>query len=95
MALLMNVNSNIGINFKNAYIHIDEYTCNSEEIVTATINAYVSRDLMKNGATIIDGNNYIVNIKGDYTDNAVNIKKQIYTYMKTLDKYKDSTDALE
>lgn len=95
MALQLTIKSNIGQNFDNAYIHIDEYVCNATESINARIRGYISRDTMKSGANFIPGSEDIVSLQGDYSDTSINTKKQIYTYMKTLDKYKNSIDILE
>lgn len=93
MALQMDVMSSSGIPVKNAYIVIMEYTCDKDEYINAKISAYVSQDFKDEGKSPIDGTSDIVTIKGDYTDESMNTKKQIYAHMKTLDKYKDAVDA--
>lgn len=95
MALKMTISSDTGLNIENAYIHIDEYSCNKDETINARIRAYVSRELMKSGSAFISGSEEIITLQGDYSDTATNAKKQIYAHMKTLDKYKDTTDILE
>lgn len=95
MALKMTIQSNTGINIEDAYIHIDEYSCNKEEVINARIRSYISRDLMKNGANFISGSEEIITIQGDYSDTAMNTKKQIYNHIKTLDKYLSAIDILE
>jgi len=95
MALKMTIQSDIGQEFQNAYIRIDEYRCDTNENISARVRAYISRDLMKNGANFIGGSEDIISLKGDYSDLAINIKKQIYEYMKTLAKYSNAIDILE
>lgn len=95
MALQLTIKSDIGLSIENAYIHIDEYSCNKNEQINARIRAYVSRDLMKSGSSFISGSEEILSLQGDYSDTATNTKKQIYTYVKTLDKYLSAIDVLE
>lgn len=95
MALKMTINSDTGVNIENAYVHIDEYSCDKSETINARIRAYVSRGLMKSGSAYISGSEEIITLQGDYSDTAVNAKKQIYSNIKTLEKYKNAIDVLE
>jgi hypothetical protein len=92
MALQKTIESDVGIEIQNAYILIDEYSC-VENNVNARIRAYVSKDMKEQGKAFISGSEDIISLQCDYSDMAINTKKQIYEYMKTLDKYKDSTDC--
>lgn len=89
------ITGDAGLEIQNAYIHIDEYTCDKNEKISARIRAYVSRDLMKSDKSYISGSEDVISLQGNYSDTAVNTKKQIYVYIKTLDKYKNAVDVLE
>lgn len=95
MALKMNLNSDIGQEFIDAYFVITEYSCDKNENVHARIRAYVDREKYKQGCDYISGSEQVITLKCDYSEVAINPKKQIYNYMKTLDKYSESVDILE
>lgn len=94
MALELTVTSSTGLEIENAYIRIDEYSCINTTI-NARVRAYVSKEMREQGRTFIEGTEEIITLEGDYSDSAVNTKKQIYEYMKTLEKYQDAVDVLE
>jgi hypothetical protein len=87
MAITKTITSDSGIEVTNAYIRIDGYSCNGENAVCARIRAYVSRELKKADKAPISGTEDIIALSVDYSDTAINPKKQIYEYMKTLEKY--------
>ena len=93
MALKMNVVSSSGIPVNNAYISVVEYSCDKDEYINAKVAAYVSKEFKEEGKASIDGTSDIITIKGDYSDESMNTKKQIYAHMKTLEKYKDAVNA--
>lgn len=93
MALEMDVVSSSGIPVKNAYVAVVEYNCDKDEYINAKVAAYVSKEFKEEGKTFIDGTSDIITIKGDYRDESMNTKKQIYAHMKTLEKYEDAIDA--
>lgn len=95
MAVQKTMVSDTGITVENAYYRIDEYSCSSTNVVNARVRAYVSRDAQREGKTFLEGSEFIATITGDYTDSAVNPKKQIYEHIKTLDGFEDSVDVLE
>ncbi|MEK3987462.1 hypothetical protein MHB77_29455 [Paenibacillus sp. FSL K6-3166] len=95
MALTKNVTSNTGIEVESAYIKVDEYSCGKNNTVNARVRAYVSREFEQEGKSFIEGAEDIIQIIGDYSDNALNMKKQIYNHIKTLEKYSDAIDVLE
>lgn len=95
MALEKNIISSTGLEVQNAYIKIDEYSCGKGNIVNARIRAYASRELEQQGASYLEGTEDIVSFTADYSENAFNSKKQIYEYVKTLEKYSNAVDILE
>lgn len=95
MALNINIVSDIGQTFENAYIRIDEHSVDKNDTIYARIRGYVSRELMTEGKSFISGSEDIIKFTGNFSDTAVNTKKQIYEYMKTLEKYSVATDVLE
>lgn len=95
MALQKTITSTAGLEVQNAYIKINEYSCGEENIVNARIRAYVSRELEQQGASHLEGTEEIITLTADYSDDAINTKKQIYEYMKTLEKYTDAIDVIE
>lgn len=94
MALSKIIISATGLEIQNAYIRIDEYSC-FENTVNARVRAYISKDMQISGKAFISGSEDIITMECDYSDIATNTKKQIYTHMKTLDKYSTAIDVLE
>lgn len=93
MALQKNIQSTTGLEIKNAYIKVDNYSCNKNNIVSAKLLAFVSRSASEEGKAPIEGSGEIITLETDYSDGAINTKKQIYEYAKTIDKYKDAIDV--
>jgi len=94
MDLQLTITSSTGLEIENAYIRIDEYSC-MDSTINARIRAYVSKEMQQQGKSFIEGTEEIITFDGDYSDEAVNTKKQIYEHMKTLEKYQDAVDVLE
>lgn len=92
MALSKTILSDTGLEIQNAYIRIDEYNC-FESNIKARARAYISKDLKDAGKSFISGSEDIITFTADYSDTAVNTKKQIYEHMKTLEKYADAIDC--
>lgn len=95
MALQIDINSNIGQEFENAYVVVDEYSCDKNDIIQARIRAYINREKYHEGCEFIGGSEEVITLVCDYGDDATNTKKQIYTHIKSLDKYLNATDVLE
>lgn len=95
MAKQLTFESTTGAVYQYAYFKIDEYSCDKNNTIRARIRAYVNRELALSGATPIEGSEEIIEINGDYSDEAVNAKKQVYDYLSTLDKYKEAINVLE
>ncbi|MHD0384994.1 hypothetical protein ACY2DD_05440 [Enterococcus faecium] len=95
MALQMTVVSTTGLEVENAYIKIDDYSCDENNLIRARIRGYVGRELEKEGKAAIEGSERIITVEGDYSDRALNMKIQIYDYMKTLPDYKNAIDVFE
>lgn len=94
MALQKTIISSTGLEIENAYIKIINYTCDNDNVVQATLVAFVSHQFSIEGKSPIEGSkNTITLVDTDYSDNAINAKKQIYDYAKTLDDYKGATDC--
>lgn len=94
MALSMTIQSDIGQEFKDAYVRIDEYSCSDNNVVNARIRAYVSREMKILGKAPISGSEDLITLVADYSDESANTKKQIYEYIKS-EKYVDAIDILE
>lgn len=95
MALRMNVVSSAGYEVKDAYLRVDELSIRQDDTVVARIRAYVSREGFYAGLTYIEGSEEIISFSGDFSDHAINTKKQAYEYAKTLDMYLTSVDIIE
>jgi len=95
MALQMTVVSTTGLEVENAYIKIDDYSCDENNLIRARIRGYVSRELEKSGHDSIEGTEKIITINGDYSNRALNAKIQIYDYIKSLPEYNSAVDVLE
>lgn len=95
MALSMKLKSNIGIEIDNAYIRIDEIHSDKFNRVQARMSGYVNKEAFINGNKAISGSEDFIYIDGNFEDDSVNIKKQIYEYAKTLDKYSGAIDVLD
>lgn len=91
----MNIESTTGFIHENAFLKIDEYSCDQNNNIRARVRAYISREHALAGASHIEGSEEIIEIKGDYSERALNTKIQIYDYLGTLDKYKDAIDVPE
>lgn len=91
----MMVTSSTGLIVESAYIKIDEYSCDKQNNVFARIRAYVSKELENSGSSPIEGSEDLIEITADYSEEAVNTKKQIYNHMKKLEKYSNAIDVLE
>lgn len=89
------IKSSTGLKVENAYIKIDEYSCDRHNSVNVRVRAYVSKELEMQGAVYLEGSEDIFNTTILYDDYSPNPKKQIYEYLKTLDKYKEATDVIE
>jgi len=92
MALQKTIQSDIGLEVQNAYIRIDGYSC-YENNINARVRAYINKDMQMQGKMPISGSEDIITLVVDYSDTAVNTKKQIYEHMKTLEKYVDAVDC--
>lgn len=95
MAVEMNFTSTTGQMFNRVYFTVDEYTCDKKETIRARIRGYVTRELSKSGASPIEGSETIIELVADYTDSAINSKKQIYKELKTLPEFEGAIDVLE
>ena len=95
MALKMDITSATGLMVQGAYVKIDEYFSYKDDCIFAKVRGYVSRELESAGSAPIEGTEEIIELVCDYSDGAKNSKSQIYTYMKTLEKYANALDVLE
>lgn len=91
----MNIKGSTGISFSGAYTKIDEYSCDKTNTVSARMRSYASKEMEQEGKSPIEGSELIVSLKCDYSDDAVNTKKQIYTHLKKLPEYEHAIDVLE
>lgn len=94
MALKMDITSATGLKVEGAYIKIDEYFSYKDNYIFAKVRGYVSKELESTGSAPIEGTEEIIELVCDYSDDAKNSKFQIYTHMKTLEKYADALDVL-
>lgn len=95
MAVQMDFTSTTGQSFINVYFKVCEYSCDINEVLRAKIQGYISRDLSKSGASPIEGSAKIIELTADYSDWAINSKKQIYEKLKTLPEFETAVDVLE
>lgn len=93
MALMQSVESSTGLIIENAYIKIDEYSCSKDNIVNARLKAYISQDAAKDNKSPIEGSEDFVTMLADYSENAHNVKKQLYEFAKKKEKYKNAIDV--
>lgn len=93
MALQKTVTSASGLTVQDAYIKIDEYTCDKNNTVHATVQAYVNKEFERGGAAPIDGSTHYVALQVDYADDSINAKKQIYEHIKKTNEYADAIDV--
>ena len=95
MGLQKTIISSTGIEVADAYIRVDEYSCDKNSNINARVRAYVSRELFYDGKSPIEGSDMTINIQGDYRVGAHNIKTQIYNSIKELEGYADAEDVFE
>lgn len=91
MALKMNLNYK-GLNIIDAYIKIDNFYGN-DNVTTILVAIYSSKETRDNGVPYIDLKSYC--FKQNFSDTSLNIKKQGYEYLKTLDEYNGAIDLLD
>lgn len=92
-ALKLEVTSTTGMVISGAYIKVDEYSCGKGNVVNARLRAYVSKELANSGASSIEGSEEIITFTVEYSDESDNPKKQIYEFVKNMDKYSDAIDC--
>lgn len=90
MALQMSLTTSSGLRVRDAYIRIDEYSCNRSNVVSARLRAYATKEFAEHGMSAVE--EWTVTLTADYSDEAVNTKKQIYEYAKELPEFELAVD---
>jgi hypothetical protein len=90
MALQKNFTLNNGLEVPNAYIKIETLS-STKESATARIGVYVSKEKIQNGSVY---EQYRI-FTPDFTDEADNLWKQCYKYLKSLPEFAGAEDILE
>ncbi|QNM43758.1 hypothetical protein [Shouchella clausii] len=92
MALQMSLTTSSGLRVRDAYIRIDEYSCNRSNVVSARLRAYATKEFAEHGMSAVE--EWVVSLTADYSTDAPNTKKQIYDHAKTLPEFELADDYI-
>lgn len=91
----MSFESPVGQKYESLYFRVNEYTCDRNEKTRARVRGCMNRQLTKEGASWIEDSDRIIETPFDYTDEAVNSKKQICEHLKSLEEFATTINVLE
>lgn len=92
MGLLQDIILPSGIDVKNAYFRVENFGGNNESI-DVTITAYLDRQAFLTNKSSLIEKSYV--IPHDINDDALNIVRQVYAYLKEKEGFQDAVDVLE
>lgn len=81
-----------GLSIEQAYFRIDTVTGNKESVQFSLLS-YVSRDFFLEGKANLDVEYH--EFVPDVSDNAPNLFRQAYAYLKAFENFADAVDVLE
>lgn len=92
MGLIKSITLNSGLEVNDAYFRID--SLHSDQVsCDITITAYISREAYLGGKAFLSAERH--DFKPETDDDAPNIFRQAYAYLKSVDDYRDAEDVLE
>lgn len=92
MAIIKELELDNGIKLESAYFKISNINC-TKEFMDFTVNIYKDKACRFENKSTIDSLNYIC--VHDISNNSLNVFRQAYEYLKSLDDYKNSIDDFE